>query len=179
MQRGKTHWLFIAVVGGLALLALALFVPGAAPTPTAEASSADTLSPAASAARRGDTAREVVAAMEASGIAIDYENAFARAREFHASGRLADAEQLYVFAARGGSADAALTLAGLYDPLHQGETAAPLGEPDLLEAFRWYTRAGDAGAAAAAERLAALRAWAEQAAGTGDADATELLEQWR
>ncbi|MEL7448588.1 MAG: hypothetical protein AAFN78_05225 [Pseudomonadota bacterium] len=184
-QRGQSKWLLIAVLGGLALLALVVFFPGSAPDPVpapmaddTDEPGGETVAPAETAEQRGDTAREIVAAMKASGIDIDYADAYARAGAFHAEGKLADAQLLYFFAARGGNADAAFTLASMYDPLHHGEQPTLMNKPDMVQAFQWYTQASSAGIAAAGERLTALRQWTEQAAASGDIQAEQLLLQW-
>ena len=184
-QRGQSKWLLLAVLGGLALLALVVFLPGSSPDPvpaplagaTADPGS-EAVAPAETAEQRGDTAREIVAAMKASGIDIDYADAYARAGAFHAEGKLADAQLLYFFAARGGNADAAFTLASMYDPLHYGEQPTLMSKPDMVQAFQWYTQARSAGIAAAGERLTALRQWTEQAAASGNVAAEQLLLQW-
>ena len=184
-QRGKIHWLLVASLAGLALLALVVFYPASEPEPVPAPTPApmtrgplETVAPADTAEQRGDTARDIVAALKASDNGIDYAQAFTRAEQFQAQGKLADAQLLYFFAARGGNASAAFALASMYDPLHHAEQPGLMGGPDMFQAYQWYLEANGAGFAAASERLGALRAWTEQAAASGDIEAERLLLQW-
>lgn len=138
----------------------------------------ETVAPAESAEERGDTAREIIDELRSREGGIDYGAAYDRAQQFRAEARSADALLLYFFAARGGHAPAAFDLAALYDPNHHSGDPDLAEEPDAFQAYRWYRAARDAGHEAAAERIAALRTWAEDAAGAGDAEAERLLLQW-
>lgn len=180
-QRGQAKWLLIAAVAGLALLALVVFYPGSEPEPVPAPTTQrpiETVAPAETAEQRGDTAREIVAALKSSGGGVDYAQAVSRAEQFQADGKLADAQLLYFFAARGGNADAAFALASMYDPLHHAEQPGLMSEPDMFQAYQWYVEAQGAGLSAANERLANLKSWTEQAAASGDAEAERLLLQW-
>jgi TPR repeat protein len=137
----------------------------------------ETVQPAKSAEERGDTARSIIERLEANAEGPDYAEAHARAQEFQADGRQADAQLLYFFAARGGYAPAAFDLATINDPNHH--TAASLAaKPDAFQAYRWYTVARDAGHPGASERLDALREWTETASRDGNLKAEQLLLQW-
>jgi TPR repeat protein len=127
---------------------------------------------------RGDTAREVIEELEQAPGDPDYAEAYRRAGEFRGEGRLADAQLLYFFAARGGHGPAAFELATMHDPGHFTAETSLMGEPDPFQAYRWYMQARSAGVADAEERLAALRTWAEQAGQAGDREAEQLLLQW-
>lgn len=150
-------------------------VPAPAPTPVRPL---ETVEPAESPAERGDAAREIIEELESAPAGVNYSEAYSRAQGFRAEGRYADAQLLYFFAARGGHAPAAFDLATFYDPVHFSPGRSLLDEPDPFQAYRWYRAARDAGHATAAERLAELRTWAEQAAEDGDAAARRLLLQW-
>lgn len=126
---------------------------------------------------RAEDARTIIADLKRSE-PVDYAGAFARAEQFQKDGRLADAQLLYFFAARGGNAASAFALATMNDPNHHSATSSLLPEPDAFQAFKWYTAARDAGMAAADQRLAALHDWAENAAADGNVDAERLLLQW-
>lgn len=128
-------------------------------------------------AERGDSAREVIAELQNEGSA-DYDEAFARAQTFQSEGRLADAQLLYFFAARGGHAASAFELASANDPNHHSPEASLLPEPDPFQAYRWYAEALEGGMTAAAERLDALHEWAEREAQAGSTQAEQLLLQW-
>jgi len=78
-------------------------------------------------------------------------------------------------AASKGNPQAMFELAVFYDPLN----TAPTGtiQKDPLMAWQWYSRAAGAGEASAAEKLAALRTWAEEEAAKGSAAARDLLNR--
>lgn len=161
------------------LAAVWLFTDRPEPEPVPEpATGPDSVQPAGTAAERGDSAREIIDELSAAGNDVDYAGAYERAGEFRQEGRLADAQLLYFFAARGGNAGAAFDLATSYDPNHHSESTSLMSEPDAFQAYRWYAAAEEAGHQGAGTRLAELRAWAEEAAGTGDTEAERLLLQW-
>jgi len=179
-QCGVAGWQLISVVlGVIAVLAVVMLV--FYPRPISEPPVVPTAPPPpppVSKQARPDTAREVIAELKAAGDPIDYAQAQSQAQEFHAEGRLADAQLLYFFAARGGHAPAAFDLASMYDPNHYSTGTSLMDEADPFQAYKWYQQAKNAGDENAAERLEALRAWAEQAADAGDGDAERLLLTW-
>ena len=149
--------------------------PGLVPEPAP----LETVEPARSGAQRGDSAREIIAALRADPDGVDYGEAYRQAMTFLAEGRAADAQLLLFFAARGGYGPAAFELATHYDPNRFEESGVGLvEEPDAFQAYRWYGEAAAAGEQAAAQRLAELREWAERAVGEGDRSAEQLLLQW-
>ena len=148
------------------------------PAPVDDRPPLETVAPAKSATERGDTAREIIAELQAGEDGIDYGEAYAQASRFQADGKLADAQLLYFFAARGGFAPAAFDLAAIYDPNHFVPGSTLVEEPDPFQAYRWYQVAADGGNDDAAARLDELKSWADQAAADGDASAERLLLQW-
>lgn len=167
------------VTAAIVLVAAVWLFTGEEPEPVpAPGRPLDTVEPAETAAERGDSAREIIDELSSAEGDIDYARAYERAREFQSEDRLADAQLLYFFAARGGHREAAFELATLYDPNHPAQTSSLMGEPDPFQAYRWYRAAEEAGHEAAGERLAELRTWTEQAANEGDAEAERLLLQW-
>ena len=183
--RGETNpRMLIVIAGVVAIIAIAAVLlmrpkPEPIPEPTPGPSRpVETVEPAKSAEERGDTAREIVAQLEAAPDGPDFAEAHARAQEYLAGGQLADAQLLYFFAARGGYAPAAFDLATFNDPNHAETASGPVVTPDPFQAYRWYTVARDAGDERASQRLAELRAWAESASRSGDGDAERLLLQW-
>jgi TPR repeat protein len=144
----------------------------------APASPLETVEPAQSKEERGDSAREIIVALEAEPEGTKYAKGYAQAQELRQAGRLADAQLLYFFAARGGYAPAAFDLATFYDPNHFAAGASLMDEPDPFQAYKWYRLAQEAGNAVADRRLAELRTWAEKAASSGNIDAEQLLIQW-
>ena len=124
-----------------------------------------------------EVAREVISEQQEEQ-APDYPAALEQARSLRAEGKLADAQLLYFFAARGGYPPAAFELAELYDPLYFDVSTSLMDKADPFQAFKWYQQALQAGEDAAAARLEALQAWAQEAADEGDMEAEQLLLQW-
>lgn len=153
-------------------------IPAPTPGPAAEAPPLETVEPARTAAERGDSARELINRLQAGPGTPDYAEAHARADELRSQGSFSDAQLLYFFAARGGHGPAAFQLATMHDPNHHAPDTSLAAEPDPFQAYKWYIAARDAGHEQADERLAELRAWAEQADREGDALAERLLLQW-
>jgi TPR repeat protein len=122
-------------------------------------------------------AREFIADVRKPG-PESYADAYARAREFQKQGRLADAQLLYFYAARGGHADAEFELAAMNDPNHHSSKTSLLPEPDAFQAYKWYSAALEHGSTKAQERLDALHQWATKRAAEGDSEAERLLLQW-
>jgi len=177
--------MLILIAAGVIVVALVVYLfypePPTEPVPapaTGPARPLETVEPAETEAERGDTAREIIDRLSTGDGEVDYDEALSRAMEFQAEGRLADAQLLTFFGARGGHAQSAFTLATSYDPDHHSETTSLMGEPDPFQALRWYLVARDAGHGEAEERLANLRSWAEDAAEDGNAEAERLLLQW-
>jgi TPR repeat protein len=169
--------LIVAAVVILAIVWLTWREPEPEPIPD-PGRPTETVEPAESPAERGDSAREIIDEQSSRDGGPDYAQAHQRAQEFQAEGRLADAQLLYFFAARGGNAEAAFALATSYDPNHRTDASSLLDEADPYQAYRWYREAREGGHESTSERLAELRAWAERAAGTGNAEAERLLLQW-
>ena len=103
----------------------------------------------------------------------------ARAEEFQRQGLLADAWLLRFKAARDGSAEAALILGRQADPAHFDPEGSVSDEPDLVQAWKWYSLAARQGSQEAEQAkqgiLERLAAMAEQ----GDERAALLLQEWK
>ena len=166
------QWLLAGVVILFLLLAYWYFSSGAGP------SGAPEKAPPTSREAVPQVAREVISEQQQTQ-APDYAAALEQARSLRAEGKLADAQLLYFFAARGGYSPAAYELAELYDPLHFDATSNLMDKPDPFQAFKWYQQASLAGNSQAAVRLEQLHVWAQQAAESGDLDAEQLLLQWQ
>jgi len=175
MLAGIAAAILLIIVGIYALYPEPEPEPVPAPMPTRPL---ETVAPAESEEQRGDTAREIIDTLKAAPDNVDYAEGYARALEFQAAGRLADAQLLYFFAARGGYAPAAFSLATFYDPNHHSQESSLMDEADPFQAYKWYRQAEDAGHEDAAVRLEELHAWAEDAAQAGDSEAERLLLQW-
>jgi TPR repeat protein len=124
-----------------------------------------------------EIAREVISEQQQEQVP-DYAVTLEQARSLRAEGKLADAQLLYFFAARGGYTPAAFELGELYDPLHFDASSSLMEKPDAFQAYKWYQQAAQAGDAQATMRLNELQMWAQQAAADGDLDAEQLLLQW-
>lgn len=126
----------------------------------------------------GDTARRLIAELRDQpdpDLAVAYE----RAEQLRADAKLTDAWLIHFFAARRGYAPSALVLGTLSDPGYREVGEDALAKADPAQALKWYKVAAGAGDREAAERLQDLRERTEQAAANGDADAQRLLLQWR
>lgn len=184
--RGQVDKRMLITLGAAVIIVLALVYllypePLQEPVPapaTGPARPLETVEPAQTEAERGDTARDIIDRLSDTDGEVDYDAALSRALEFQADGRLADAQLLIFFAARGGHAPAAFTLATYYDPNHHAETTSLMEEADPFQAYRWYRVARDAGQPDAEQRLANLRRWTEDAAASGSTEAERLLLQW-
>lgn len=126
---------------------------------------------------RAEEAREFIADVQEAG-PESYADAYERAREHQEAGRLADAQVLYFYAARGGHAGAEFELAQMHDPNHHDPATSLLEEPNAYQAYKWYSAALEHGSTQARARLDALRDWATNAAAEGNSEAERLLLQW-
>jgi TPR repeat protein len=171
----------IAIGAVVLIAAIYLLLPEPEPLPVpapVPSTPLETVAPAESGAERGDSGREVIAQLRSSPGAVDYGKAYVLAQEFRSDGRLADAQLLYFFAARGGNGPAAFELATMYDPNHFSKDTSLMDRPDPFQAYKWYRDAQEAGIETAVDRLAELQAWAEEAAAANDPEAERLLLQW-
>ncbi len=81
---------------------------------------------------------------------------YAKGKELMSRGNIQPARALFRRAAEAGHAESALALAGTYDP-HELAKLRVMGlQPDIARARRWYTKARELGAEAAASRLTRL-----------------------
>lgn len=146
------------------------------PTAAGPASIAS-MAPAVEPIRRDD-ARSLIAAHRASD-SDDFDGIVAAARRAQANGADTDAYLLYFYAARNGNADAAFALAEQADPAQRDPEAGLFDGPDLLQAYKWYESARDAGHPLAASRLDTLRQQVDARASAGDVEAQRLTLLWR
>jgi hypothetical protein len=175
-RNGSSQVTMIIVLVAIVLIAAAAYFFFMRPADSPEMAPVPPPPPTSKQARP-DSARDVISALKESS-PVDYASAYEQAGEFLDDGELADAQLLYFFAARGGHGPAALELAGTYDPVLFDPASSLMDEPDMFQAYKWYSNAIKAGVPEATERLAALRAWSEQAAADGNEAAQQLLLQW-
>ena len=128
--------------------------------------------------RPGAKARALIARLRAAGD-IDLEQVLAAATQAQSDGELADAYLLYFFAAREGSAPAALELGKQADPATRDPLNSVFGAPDLNQAYKWYKIAAGNGESEARDRLADLQARVEQMAAGGDPQAQRISLLWQ
>ena len=175
MQGGRvvtsTQWLLAAVAVALLILLAWYFTSG-----TNDVGEAERV-PATSNQAVPELAREVISEQQQEQ-APDFAATLEQARTLRAEGRMADAQLLYFYAARGGYAPAAFELGELYDPLHFDASSSLMEEPDAFQAYKWYQQAAQAGNTQATMRLQELQMWVQQAAADGDVEAEQLLLQW-
>jgi len=128
--------------------------------------------------RPGARARALIAGMRGDGN-IDLNQMVASAERAQIAGELADAYLLYFFAAREGSAAAALELGKQADPASRDPLSSVFEGPDLNQAHKWYKIAAENGDAEARDRLADLHARVEQMAASGDPQAQRISLLWQ
>jgi len=134
------------------------------------------LPPAAKEAKP-EQAREIISQQKDT-TEVDYDKSYQEALRFMEDGQMADAQLLLFYSARAGHGPSALVLAGLYDPVEFDPATSLMDKPDAFQAFKWYSKALDAGQEQAGARIDALKAWCETAAAEGDQQAAQLLLQW-
>ncbi len=127
----------------------------------------------------GMHAREYIERLRAAGKPYPLDEVFARAGRHLAEGSLADAHLLYFFAAREDYLPAIMTLGEMADPTRFEAAESLLDEADAIQAYKWYRKAADLGHPGAAARVDELRRWAQAAADAGDADAAQILLNYR
>jgi hypothetical protein len=133
---------------------------------------------------REDLAKFIQATPEA-------DKAFAQARALADKGKLDFAMLLFQHAARGGSNDASVAVARMYDPETWSAQTSPMPQADAETAAYWYEPAAQGGNVEAQRQLGKImaeltpsgfqhdkgREWLQKAATAGDAKAKELLEK--
>jgi hypothetical protein len=109
---------------------------------------------------------------------ITPEEALALAKSLPESPERADAAFLLLeYAADSGNAQAALAVAGYYDPTDDAPSGTIRKNPET--AYGWYSEALAGGQQDAKKRLAQLRGWVEAQANEGSYEARQLLNNWR
>lgn len=172
-QAGSTRLVIIIVIA-VALLAGAGYFFFRAPPEIVVPSVA--LPPEAKEAKP-EQAREIISQQQET-TESDFDKSYKQALQFMDDGQMADAQLLLFYAARGGHGPSALVLAGLYDPVGFNSATSLMEKPDAFQAFKWYSKALEAGEEQAAGPLEELKAWCETAAADGDQQAAQLLLQW-
>jgi hypothetical protein len=123
----------------------------------------------------GMRARETIQQLRSAGKPYPLSQVFDRAQKYQHEGSLADAHLLYFFAARESHLPSVMMMAEMSDPLLFRAENSLLDQADAIQAFKWYRMATELGQPGVADRLEALRGWANDAAATGDSQAEQLL----
>ncbi|MCP4470694.1 MAG: hypothetical protein GY815_08410 [Gammaproteobacteria bacterium] len=123
----------------------------------------------------GMRAREYIGQIRAAGQPYPLAQVYEKAKKFQHEGSLADAHLLYFFAARENFVPAMMMMAQLSDPLLFQAENSLLDQADVIQAYKWYSKAAELGQPAAAESIDKLRQWAQDAATTGNPEARQLL----
>lgn len=173
-QAGSTRLVIIVVIAVAILAGAGYFFFFRAPPEIMAPSVA--LPPAAKEAKP-EEAREIISQQKET-TETDFDKSYQEALKFMEDGQMADAQLLLFYAARAGHGPSALVLAGLYDPVGFNAATSLMDKPDAFQAFKWYSKALEAGEEQAAVPLEALKAWCETAAAEGDQQAAQLLLQW-
>jgi hypothetical protein len=123
----------------------------------------------------GMRAREYIRQLRSAGKPYPLSRVFDKAQKYRHEGSLADAHLLYFFAARESHLPSVMMMAEMSDPLLFRAENSLLDQADAIQAFKWYRMATELGQPGVADRLEALRGWANDAAATGDSQAEQLL----
>lgn len=133
---------------------------------------------------REDLAKYIQATPEA-------DKAYQTARTLAEKGKLDFAMLLFQHAARGGSSDASLAVARMYDPETWSQQTSPMSQADAETAAYWYEPPAQAGNVEAQRQLGKImaemtatgfqhdkgREWLQKAAAAGDDKAKQLLDK--
>jgi len=139
---------------------------------------APTVEPAVVDDRPGARARALITRVRAEG-GVDLDQVVAAAQQAQIAGELSDAYLLYFYAAREGSAAAALELGKQADPASRDPLSSVFEGPDLSQAHKWYQAAARSGNTEARDRLADLHTRVEQLAAGGDPQAQRISLLWK
>ena len=135
--------------------------------------------PEPAAVNPGEAARSVIGLVRSGEQQLTLQQLFEKASEFKRREMMTDAYLLYFYAARKGHGPSAFELASMHDPAHFKSGNDLLDAPDPVQAYKWYTIAGEHQVADAQARLGALRDSIEAAAAEGDLSAQRLLLNWK
>lgn len=179
----------LLVLGGAGAYFAGLF--GHKETPAAEAKVEEAKKPVQPTAAapseintREDLAKYIQATPEA-------DRAYATARTLADKGKLDFAMLLFQHAARGGSNDASVAVARMYDPESWSQQTSPMPQADAETAAYWYEPPAQAGNVEAQRQLGKIMAeltpsgfqhdkgleWLQKAAASGDDKAKSLLDK--
>ena len=123
----------------------------------------------------GLRARELVEQLRTKGGDYPLDMVYAKAKEHHAEGSLADAHLLYFFAAREGHTQAMMTLAEMSDPTIFRAEDTLLDQADAVQSYKWYQKVSEQGESIANDRIRNLREWAIQESENGNPRAHQFL----
>ena len=127
----------------------------------------------------GMRARDYIKDLRSQGKPYPLEQIYEKAQQHLQEGSLADAHLLYFFAAREDHLPSIMKLAEMSDPnLFRAEDAL-MDDADVIQAYKWYSKAAELGHQPANERVDGLHQWASNAAADGDPDARQLLLNFR
>ena len=127
----------------------------------------------------GMRAREYIKDLRSQGKPYPLERVFEKAQQHLQEGSLADAHLLYFFAAREDHLPSIMKLAEMSDPTLFRAEDALMDDADVIQAYKWYSKAVELGHQAANERVDGLHQWASNAAADGDPHAQQLLLNFR
>lgn len=123
----------------------------------------------------GMRAREYISKLRSAGKPYPLAEAFDKAGDYLQEGSLADAHLLYFFAAREDYLPAIMAMGEMSDPTRFQAADSLLDHADVIQAYKWYSKAASLGEQAAAERLQGLQQWAATEAEAGNPHARQLL----
>ena len=129
--------------------------------------------------REGDAARAVIAEIRNAESSPSLDDVYMKSREFRTTGHYADAHLLLFFNARQGHAASALALGKMYDPKYHSAANSIVDQPDIAQAYKWYSFAASADDPVAQNHLIELKRLVTAEAMQGDENANLLLMRWQ
>jgi len=123
----------------------------------------------------GMRAREYIKDLRSQGEPYPLAQVFEKAQQHQQEGSLADAHLLYFFAAREDHLPSIMKLAEMSDPTLFRAEDALMDDADVIQAYKWYSKAAELGHQPATERVDGLQQWASNAAADGNPEARQLL----
>ncbi len=123
----------------------------------------------------GARARELISQARTKGRPYDFKGLMAQADSLMNEGQIADSHLITFFAAREGYVNAMMQMAKMSDPASFQTGQSLFNQAKVVQAYKWYKKAHDAGYEAADAHLKRLRAWAEKEAAKGNKTARLLL----
>ena len=189
-RRNPLIWISLAIVGLILFVILSGDRGDSLPVGTNDATDIDEVAGTDENAGNDDTsgtiersllltpgmrARQYIQQLRSEGMPYPLELVYEKAQGFQQEGSLADAHLLFFFAAREDHLPAMMVMGEMSDPIRFRAEDSLLDNADVIQAYKWYTKAAERGYQPASERVVGLRQWALDEAQAGNSYARQLL----